>query len=120
MIFAEGVPSEKALGVTITYISNGNYDEKVKSSTTWGGSSTLDPTGVCANPNEVALKADDTGTLTSAVLVDTTGVAIDESGTQTTETGDNAANNTLWLKLASTFTKGAYSGTITYIIADGT
>jgi hypothetical protein len=120
MNFAAGTPSEQPLGATITYISNGAYDEKVKSSATWSTVATLDVTGVCDDPNEFALKADDSGTFTSAVLVDTTGAAIDESGTQTPETGDNAANNTLWLKLASTFDKGTYSGTITYIIADGT
>jgi hypothetical protein len=123
MDFAEGGSSEEALGVTINYISNGAYDEKVKSSATWAGApsgtGTLDATGVCTNANEFALKADDTGTLSSAVLVDTTGVAIDESGTQTAEAGDSAANDALWLKLASTFSKATYSGTITYIISDG-
>jgi len=123
MDFAEGGSSEEALGVTINYISNGAYDEKVKSGTTWAGApsgtATLAIDGTPEAAQEFALKADDTGTLASAVVVDATGVAIDESGTQTAEAGDSAADNALWLKLASTFTKATYSGTITYIIAHG-
>ena len=123
MDFAEDTSSEEALGVTINYISNGAYDEKVKSGTTWAGApsgtATLATDGTPEAAQEFALKADDTGTLASAVVVDATGVAIDESGTQTAEAGDSAADNALWLKLASTFTKATYSGTITYIIAHG-
>jgi hypothetical protein len=123
MAFGEGAPSEKALGVTVKYISNGAYDEKVKSGTTWAGApsgtATLATDGTPEAAQEFALKADDTGTLASAVVVDATGVAIDESGTQTAEAGDSAADNALWLKLASTFSKATYSGTITYIIAHG-
>ena len=122
MDFAEDGSSEEALGVAINYISNGAYDEKVKSSTVWTGASyngTLATDGVTDVAQEFALKADDTGTLASAVVVDATGATIDESGTLTAEAGDDAAANALWLKLASTFSKDTYSGTITYIIADG-
>jgi hypothetical protein len=121
MDFAEGGSSEEALGVTINYISNGAFDEKVKSDASWTGGSgaTLDADGSCTNANEFALKADDSGTLASAVLVDATGVAIDDTGALTEEVGHDAAANALWLKLASTFSKATYSGTITYIIADG-
>jgi len=118
MDFAEGDPSEELIG-NINYISNGDYDEKVKSSTPWSTTANLDATGVCTNANEFALKADDTGTLSSAVLVDTTGVAIDTTGILTEEAGDTVTTNSLWLKLASTFTKATYSGTITYTIANG-
>ena len=123
MAFAEGSPSEKAVGVTIKYISNGAYDEKVKSSATWAGApsgtATLDATGACATANQFALKADDTGTLPVNGLVNTTGITIDDSGTQTAEAGHAVTLNTLWLKLAPTFTKATYTGTISYIIADG-
>jgi hypothetical protein len=127
MNFAEDISSEQALGVTIKYISNGAFDEKVKSGATWtgvpSGTATLDADGSCTVDSHFALKAADTGTLPtdSNGLVDAiNGVTIDDTGTQTLEAGHEVSTNTLWLKLASTFTKATYSGTITYIIADGT
>lgn len=124
MDFGEGDPSEKSVG-SIKYISNGAYDEKVKSSATWSGSpsgtATLDADdGSCTNANEFALKADDDDTLNTSVLVDTNGVTLDDTGTITEEAGDTVSTNTLWLKTAATFTKATYTGTITYIIANGT
>lgn len=119
--FGEDTASEEAVGVTITYISNGAYDKKVKTTSPWSGSSytaTFDSTGACSSANEFALKADDTGTLSSAVLVDTSGVIIDNTGGQTTEAGDEVTTHTLWLKLASSFNSDTYSGTIMYIIAE--
>ena len=111
---------EEALGVTVNYISNGAYDEKVKSSATWTGvpSGTATLSADAGAANEFALKADDSGTLTSAVIVDATGVTIDDTGALTEEAGGDVTTNTLWLKLNATFTKAVYSGTITYIIAD--
>lgn len=106
---------------SVIYIANGAYDEKVKSNSTWGGSSALAEDGVTDVAEEFALKADDTATLASAVVVDTTGVTIDDTGVQTVEAGADVTTNNLWLKLASTFTAGSYSsGIISYIIADGT
>ena len=90
----------------------------MKSNASWGGSSSLDSTGACASPDEFALRADDTATLGTAELVDTSGVIIDNTDGQTTEDGDEVTANNLWLKLASTFSAGTYnSGVITYIIA---
>ncbi|MFC2045271.1 hypothetical protein ACFLUH_01145 [Chloroflexota bacterium] len=119
MDWAEGDPSEESLGVTVNYISNGAYDEKVKSSATWTGSATATLSADAGAANQFALKADDDDTLTDAVVVDATGVTIDDAGTLTAEAGDDAANNSLWLKLNATFTKAVYTGTLTYIIADG-
>ena len=106
--------------ISITYIANGNYDQKVRSTATWtgtpSGTATLDATGNCANPDQFALKADDTPTLGTAVLVNTSGVSIDNTGTQTSESGNTEANNYLWLKLAEVFSKAIYNGTITYTI----
>ena len=106
--------------ISIIYIANGDYDQKVKTTNTWtgdpSGTATLDPSGNCINANQFALKADDAITITNAVLVDTSGISIDNSGTQTGETGDTEANNTLWLKLASVFSHATYSGTITFTI----
>ncbi len=118
-----GASSQKALGVTVKYLANGPYDEKVKSTATWAGAfytATLDPTGVCANAQEFALKADDTATLGTAVLVDTLGVVIDDTGVQTSEAGDLAASNNLWLKLSPNCNKDLYNSTITYGIINGT
>ncbi|MBA7631203.1 hypothetical protein ES703_38731 [subsurface metagenome] len=111
-------------GISVTYIANGAYDEKVAATGTWTGGSgnaTLDATGTCASADEFALKADDTATLASAVLVTAspTYVAIDDTGVQTAEAGDTVAINTLWLKLATIFSEDTYSGTIYYQIADG-
>jgi hypothetical protein len=105
----------------VKYISNGAYDEQVKSSSTW---STKNLEISVKTPDTMttetfSLKADDTATLSSAVMVDTSGAVIDNTGIQTTEDGDNITTNTLWLQLADTFAAGSYAGTITYIIASG-
>jgi hypothetical protein len=115
MAFAEGPPSELNVG-NITYIANGTYNKKVSTGSTWSTTATLDSTGSTANANEFSLKADDTGTLTSAVYVTTTGATIG-SGSLTGESGLTDATNGLWLKLASTFSGGTFSGTITYTIS---
>jgi len=117
-----GAGSQKSIGAAATYIANGAYDEKVKSDATWAGgtyTASLDVTGATASQNEFALKADDTATYTNSTLVDTVGVTVDDTGAQTTEAGDSVASNNLWLKLSSSFDKDTYSGTITYIIANG-
>jgi len=114
--------AQEAIGVTITYIANGAYDEKVSSSATWTGgtyTTTLDATGVVSSAQQFALKADDTATYASAILVDAAGVTIDDTGTQTTEAGDAVTTNNLWIKLATSFNKDTYTGTITYILTNG-
>lgn len=101
----------------VTYISNGAYDEKVKTlNMSWGGATmvTTDPTAA----NTFALKADDTATFANADFVSTTPILINNAGTQTGEAGVEVTANHLWLQLASTFTKGTYNGTIYYIIAE--
>jgi len=126
MDFGEDTDSEEAVVATINYIANGAYDEQVKSSTPWesAGAAADADLAIDGAPDvgqEFALKADDDATLTDAVVViAASGVAIDETGAQTLEAGDDAAENTLWLKLNATFAKDVYSGTITYIIANGT
>ena len=113
--------STKRGPISITYISNGAYDEKVKTDATWtgdpSGTATLSTTGYPGS-SQFSLKADDTATLASAVLVNTDGVTIDESGTMTGESGDTVANY-LWLKLGGAFACATYNGTITYMIANG-
>ena len=108
--------------ISTNWTSNGNFDEKVKSTATWTGgtyTATLDDTGGVATANKFALKAWSSDTFGSAVLVDATGVVIYTTPhAQTTESGDTNTANTLWLKLASIFQIDTYSGTITYIIAN--
>lgn len=116
--------STRQSSISVTYIANGAYDEKVASSASWSGApsgtATFDAAG-SPGANEFSLKADDTDTLASAVLVteSPTYAAIDDTGTQTTESGDTVATNALWLKLGTPFTDATYSGTIYYQIADG-
>lgn len=116
---------------SVTYITNGAYDEKVKSSDNWTGgtytaildydtgSGTYDPP--CDQQDEFALKADNSVTLPGTALgvVDITGVTINDTGTQTGESGEEVTTNNLWLKVGSTFNVDTYTGTIYYIIADG-
>jgi hypothetical protein len=123
MDFGEGDPSEEGT-ISVTYIANGAYDEKVAASSPWSGapsgSAALENTG-SPSANEFSLKADDTGTLASAVVIDAspTYTAIDDTGTITGESGDTVTTNALWLKLGSPFTSATYTGTIYYQIADG-
>lgn len=103
----------------VNYIANGAYDEKVKATSSWG-TATLEivekaPSAMTADT--FSLKADDTATLGSAVMVDTTGATIDDTDGLTTEAGDDVDNNNLWIQLASSFTSGEYNGNIYYIIA---
>jgi len=119
--FADCTPQTVYDTSGVNYIANGAYDEKVKASSPWSGATLYttdtDPSSMPAD--NFALKADDSATLGSAVMVDTTGATIDNTGTQTTEDGDDVDNNTLWIQLASSFTAGDYSGTIYYMVADG-
>ena len=113
--------SEQPLGVAVTYLSNGDYQEKVKSSAVWGGTShdaNLDASGHCNNPQEFALKANDGG-YAESVLIDTNGVTIDDSGSQTDESGIQENDNNFWLRMADSFADDVYQGTITFIIANG-
>ena len=113
--------STKQTSISVTYIANGAYNEKIAASSSWtsaSGDATLDVGG---NPgaNEFSLKADDTATLESAVLVaaEPTYATIDDTGMQTTDDGDMVTNNTLWLKLGTPLNEDIYSGTIYYRIA---
>ncbi|MDO8715877.1 MAG: hypothetical protein Q7J73_03595 [Dehalococcoidales bacterium] len=113
--------AKKNLGVTVTYIANGAWDSKVSSGANWIGANNtaaLDPTGATAIAQQFALKADNTATLGSAILVSTLGSLISNTGTQTLEAGTGVTNNTLWIRLSSSFIKDTYQGIITYIIAN--
>ncbi len=113
--------TNEAGSISVTYTSNGDYNQKVKSAASWAGSSfsaTYDATGSTSSVQEFSLMAYDADTFGSAVQVDTTGVSIDATGTITGETGSTVSANTVWLKVADTFAVDTYSGSINYIIAD--
>jgi hypothetical protein len=112
--------ANKVTGKSVTYISNGAYDEQVAADSAWG-SATLDATD---NPsaNQFCLKANDVDAAGSYVQVDTTSsyATIDDTGVLTTESGDPVATNTVWLRLGSPFASGTYTGTIYFKIINGT
>jgi len=106
-------------GISVTYICNGSYSQQVKVSSPWtgdGNSVLLNAAGT-PGPGEFSMKADDTATLGSAVLVFTSYITID-TGTQTSESGNTESTNTLWLKLGALGMPAVtYNGTIYYGIA---
>jgi hypothetical protein len=120
----EPTPNPQSIG-NVNYIANGNYDENIKSSATWtGGTETValdrsggDPPGA---DGQFALKADDTATLASAVVVrDDTATAIDNTGTITGEGGDDVTTNNLWLSLsAAGIAPATYTGAIYYEVSN--
>ncbi|MDO8717047.1 MAG: hypothetical protein Q7J73_09645 [Dehalococcoidales bacterium] len=106
-------------GISVTYISNGNYNQQVKVSSPWTGGGNLVLLNAAGSPGEgeFSLKADDTATLGSAVLVSTSYITID-IGTQTSESGNTESTNTLWLKLGALGLPAVtYNGIIFYGIA---
>lgn len=117
--FADNVNEEGS--ISVTYTSNGNYEQQVKSDASWAGAgntANYDATGACDDGQEFSLMAFISDTFGSAVQVDTSGVTLDNTGTITGETGNVEAANTLWLKLAAIFVEDTYNGNITYIILD--
>jgi hypothetical protein len=106
--------------ISMNYIANGDYDQKVKSAASWSGTTytaNFDDSGTCDDDQEFSLMAYDEDTFGSAVQVDTTGVSIDATGTQTAEAGNTVAANALWMKVGD-FQIDTYSGNVTYIIED--
>lgn len=109
-------------GIEVKYIANGNYKVETKASSPWTGSDpvTLNETGTPGTA-EFSLKAYDSNTLASAIVVKSSEyTAINGTGTQTDEDGNTVSTNTLWLKLgAEGFEVTEYSGTIYFQVADG-
>jgi hypothetical protein len=113
--------STNQTSISVTYIANGAYNEQVAASSSWTSASGNAILNADGNPgaNEFSLKAHDTAALGSAVLVAVlpTYITIDDTGMQTTESGDTVTNNTLWLKLGTPLNEDIYAGTIYYRIA---
>ena len=112
--------STKQTDVTVTYISNGPYYQKIAASTPWvgGGANALLNTGGTPGSMEFSLKADDIDNLGSAVLVTAypTSISI-YTGTQTSESGDEVSTNTIWLALGAIL-QTTYTGTIYYTVSN--
>ena len=110
----------KQTDISVTYIANGPYYEKVAASSTWtsgSGNAALNVSGTPGNM-EFSIKAESTDNLTTAVLVTAypTYVTINNTGTQTDESGTTADTNTLWLKLGI-ISNDTFSGTIYFMIS---
>ncbi|NQT71633.1 MAG: DUF2341 domain-containing protein [Chloroflexi bacterium] len=103
--------------VSATYISNGAYDEQVKSDASWIGQ--LTSTALSLG-TEFSLKADDDNTVADAVSVASASyTSIDTSGTQTAEAGVTQANNYLWLTTDSGIPADEFQGSVYFGIGDG-
>jgi hypothetical protein len=106
-------------GISVTHICNGDYDQRVKSDSPWIGgafSATLNDTG-SPGPGEFSLRANDVNYLGSSILCTTVFKAFD-SGSQTGESGNVEAANTLWLKVGATgIPDVTYGGTVYYEIS---
>ena len=105
--------------VAANYIANGPWDAQVSTAATWNAA-TLDADGT-PGANAFSLKAWSADVLGSAQFVTTTASAcvIDNTGTQTGESGSTNAANTVYLDLGTPFVDATYSGTITFTIANG-
>jgi hypothetical protein len=119
--FGDSTQSQQALGQTITIISNGAYNLTALSDIAWtsaGADADLDSSGNTTTAQQFALKTDDGTAHASATLLASTATTI-ESGTITTEAGDTFTSINVWLKLASTFAVNTYSGTVSFLVANG-
>ncbi len=110
----------KQTDISVTYIANGVYYQKVAASSAWTsgmGDVALD-TGGTPDAWEFSLKAYYSDNLTSAVLLNAypTYVTIG-SGTQTSESGVEISTNTMWLKLGAVIPNATFSGTLYYMIS---
>ena len=111
----------KQTDISVTYISNGPYYEKIATSGNWtsgSGNAALNISGAPGNM-EFSIKADNTDNLTNAVLITAypTYVTINNTGTQTGESGTSVTTNTLWLKLGAV-PIDSFSGVVYYMISD--
>jgi len=110
--------------VSGTYISNGAYDRNIRTAGTWNGATytvalDTDYAGIPGN-GEFCLKADDDSDIGGAIVVRTTYVAIEDTGTITAEGGDSAPGMTAWITLGSTgIAADTYTGTVYYQISNG-
>ena len=110
----------KQTDISVTYIANGSYYERVATSGNWTGTFGTAELNTAGSPGNMqfSIKAENTDNLTTAVLVTAypTYVTINNTGTQTGESGTSVTTNTLWLKLG-VITTDSFSGTVFYMIS---
>ncbi len=109
-------------GLTVTYITNGNYKTVFTPSNTWTGTTwnaeyDTSGTGACSNDGEFAIQTERTGDFAAATLLVRGGSDVNLAGVQSPEAGNTVTNGTMWLKVAPVFPVDTYSGTITFTIA---
>lgn len=113
--------STKQTGISVTYISNGNYLQKTSAASTWTSGSGNAALNVGGSPGarELSIKVNDIDDLPTSALCTAypTYTTIDDTGTQTDEAGDTVTTNTLWLKLGA-LPEDTFSGTIYSMITD--
>jgi len=110
-------------GIPVTYISNGAYLEQAAASSSWDGeegTAVLDEDGTL-EANELSITANDIIELdgengAAGIASPPYYVTIDDSNTQTGESGDNVSTNSLWFDYGSELADIAYSGIIYYCI----
>jgi hypothetical protein len=110
----------KVTGISVKFVTNGDYSSIVKSSSTWQGitnTANLDSSGVCANTNEFSIRGYPSDVFGSSYLLNSTGVNC-RDGVQTFEAGESITSGTFWLRIASIFAVDLYNGTITYTIVN--
>jgi hypothetical protein len=106
-------------GITITYICNGDFQEQVMTTSPWLHSNEkvwLNTSGTPGN-DEFSLKVSTSGSLESALLVNSdTGITIGTDH-QTGEAGLTVSTYTLWLKMGVGILPDQYLGTIYFNIS---
>jgi len=112
--------ANKQTGKSVTYTANGDYDEQVAATLTWG-TATLNAAG-SPGANQFSIRVNDEDSQTGWQLLNDFTVSyatIDSTGIITDEDGDTVGTNTLWLKLGTPFVDNTYTGTIYFKIANG-
>jgi hypothetical protein len=108
----------------IGYVSNGTYDREVKAVATWTSptAGNITRADVAPGNDQIAIKA---GVLAAnpavATYLTAAGVTVQSGLAASTTTTPTVANNYLYLEVAAVFANvgHTYSGTITYVIANG-
>ena len=106
-------------GISVSYLSNGAYNQQIRSGGTWTGGASSATLNGAGNPaaGEFSLKANHINDLNTAVGVSTAYATLN-TGVQTDESGKLENANTLWLRLAQYGIKDTtYNGTLYYRIA---
>ena len=113
-----GCDNVTSTDIRARYISNGDFSEQVKATTSWTGPATLtlDTTGAPGDA-EFSLLADDDTDTAGAVQVTGTYQSIYDTGTYQEEGGHDVTQNRLWLSLGDTgIPQGTYTGYVFFQI----